>query len=65
MIITDKLNTMNEQEITRAEKIRQDFPTWTRPMSTEESALMDRYYEHQVRESMQESIIGFNHPPTE
>jgi hypothetical protein len=46
---------MNNEERQRAEQIIHDFPTWNRPMSTEESDLVDKYREIQLCELLDDS----------
>ena len=37
---------MTKEEIQKAEQIINDFPKWDRPMSTEESDLVEKYHEY-------------------
>ena len=46
---------MNTNERAKAEQIIRDFPSWTRPMSTEESELVDRYHEYRMMMAQVES----------
>ena len=41
---------MTELEIQKAQKIIDEFPKWTRPMSTEESDLVERYHEFRTNQ---------------
>ena len=43
---------MNKEDRQRAEQIIHDFPSWNRPMSTEESDLVDEFREIQLNEMM-------------
>jgi hypothetical protein len=45
---------MTKEERNKVEQIIEDFPKWDRPMSTEESDLVDRYREIQIMESYNE-----------
>lgn len=46
---------MTTEERNRAEEIVRRFPSWNRPMSTEESKLVDEYREIQLNELLDES----------
>ena len=53
---------MTIEEIQHAEKIIEEFPTWTRPMSTDESNLVDRYRSLQIDDTFKTHSYGI---PTE
>jgi hypothetical protein len=46
---------MTKEERQRAEQIIHDFPLWNRPMSTEESDLVEKYREIQLNECLSDS----------
>ena len=56
IVITHPLgkDDMTKEEKNRAQQIIEDFPKLDRPMSTEESDLVDRYREIQIMESYNE-----------
>jgi hypothetical protein len=43
---------MTKEDRQKAEQIIRDFPSWNRPMSTEESNLVDRFREIQLSEML-------------
>ena len=43
---------MTQKDQQRAAQIIHDFPKWTRPMSTEESELVDKYYDLLLMEDL-------------
>jgi hypothetical protein len=45
---------MNDIDIQRAQEIIDEFPNWTRPMSTIESDLVDRYHEYRMAQILNE-----------
>lgn len=50
---------MTKEERNRAEQIRSDFPKWDRPMSTEESRLVERLYEIECLERLDDREYPF------
>jgi hypothetical protein len=49
---------MTKEEKNRAEQIIHDFSSWDRPMSTEESNLVDKYREIKLNEIRNEESDG-------
>lgn len=48
---------MSNEDRNKSEQIINDFPKWSRPMSTIESNLVDRYWELRMNESYYDSHL--------